>query len=53
MFNIDSLNPFSSKKEEREKPTWDPNTLVMTPPSTATPAPPNQLVSQQPAYSIV
>ncbi|KAF4285635.1 hypothetical protein CNMCM8689_004301 [Aspergillus fumigatus] len=48
MFNIDSLNPFSSKKEEREKPTWDPNTLVMTPPSTATPAPPNQLVSQQP-----
>ncbi|GFF29154.1 hypothetical protein IFM46972_02551 [Aspergillus udagawae] len=43
MFN---LNPFKSKEEQRQQPTWDPNTLTMTQP--ATPAAPNQLVSQPP-----
>ncbi|GIC85110.1 uncharacterized protein Aud_000938 [Aspergillus udagawae] len=43
MFN---LNPFKSKEEQRQRPTWDPNTLTMTQP--ATPAAPNLLVSQPP-----
>ncbi|PKX98772.1 uncharacterized protein P174DRAFT_437195 [Aspergillus novofumigatus IBT 16806] len=47
MFNH---NPFSSEKEQRQQPTWDPNTLAMTQPST--PAAPTQLVSQQLVYLI-
>jgi hypothetical protein len=46
MFNMFNFNPFSSKKEQGQQPSWDPNTLAMTQPST--PAAPNQLVSQQP-----
>jgi hypothetical protein len=48
MFNMFNLNPFKSKEEQRQQPTWDPNTLTMTQP--ATPAAPNQLVSQPPVY---
>ncbi|KAF4214731.1 hypothetical protein CNMCM5878_008921 [Aspergillus fumigatiaffinis] len=50
MFNMFNFNPFSSKKEQGQQPSWDPNTLAMTQPSTT--AAPNQLVSQQPVYLI-
>ncbi|GIJ98752.1 hypothetical protein Aspvir_000872 [Aspergillus viridinutans] len=45
-FDMFTLNPFKSKEEQLQQPTWDPSTLAMTQP--ATPAAPTQVVSQQP-----